>query len=182
MIEHSTIRSGHAAQNAVLETERLLLRPHVMEDVEALEVFLGDPVAMEFYPATLDRRGVEQWISRNIERYQRDGFGKWAVVLKKSGEVIGSCGLALQEVEGRDEIEVGYNVLRSLWGQGIATEAACACIEHSFQKLGFERVIAMIRPGNLRSRRVAEKTGMACEKVVFWRGYDHCVYGKDKTT
>lgn len=166
---------GHGV---ILETSRLILRRHVIEDADALQVVLGDPEAMEFYPAALDRHGVEEWIARNVERYQHDGFGKWAVVLKSTGEVVGSCGCALQEVEGRNEIEVGYNVRRDLWGNGYATEAARACTEYAFRELGAIRVISMIRPENLRSIRVAEKNGMVCEKIIFWRDYDHCIYAR----
>ena len=164
----------------ILETVRLVLRPHEMADADALERFLSDPVAMEFYPAPLDRRGVEEWIRRNQDRYSRDGFGKWAMVLKSTGEVGGSCGLVIQEVEGRREIEVGYNVRRDLWGQGYATEAAGALIDYAFGKLDAKRVIAMIRPENRNSIRVAEKNGMVLEKTVFWRDYDHCVYFKER--
>jgi ribosomal-protein-alanine N-acetyltransferase len=163
-------------QSVILETELLILRKHVPGDADALEAVLGDPVAMEFYPAALDRRGVEEWITRNVERYARDGFGKWAMVVKSSGEVGGSCGCALQEVEGRSEIEVGYNVRRDLWGKGYGTEAARACTDYAFAKLGAGRVISMIRPENLRSIRVAEKNGMVRVKTIFWRGYDHCIY------
>jgi RimJ/RimL family protein N-acetyltransferase len=169
-----------AAAESVLETERLLLRSHVIGDADGLEAVLGDPVAMEFYPAPLDRRGVEEWIIRNVERYQRDGFGKWAMVVKSTGEMGGSVGCALQEVEGRNEIEVGYNVRRDLWGRGYATESARACMEYGFNQLGAKRVISMIRPPNLPSRRVAEKNGMTCAKIILWRDYEHCVYVKEK--
>src|SRR5690349_16523151 len=134
----SSRKAGDADRDVMLETERLLLRPHVAADAEALDAILGDPVAMEFYPAPLDRHGVEEWIRRNQERYARDGFGKWAMVLKETGEVGGSCGCALQDVEGRDQIEVGYNVRRDLWGRGYATEAARACMEYAFAKLGVD--------------------------------------------
>lgn len=139
---------------------------------------LGDPVAMQFYPAAFDRAGVGTWISRNQQRYIHDGFGLWAMVLKTSGEVIGDCGCVVQEVDGQKEIEVGYHVRRDLWGMGYATEAAKACVEYAFS-LGAKRVISMIRPENLQSRRVAEKNGLTCERVIFWRGYEHCVYLKD---
>jgi RimJ/RimL family protein N-acetyltransferase len=162
----------------VLETARLNLRRHNHGDVEALLAVLGDPVAMEFYPATLGRRAVEEWISHTLEHYQRNGYGKWAMILKSSGELIGSCGCVLQEVEGRDEIEVGYNVRRDRWGHGFATEAARACTAYAFHSLGVKRVISMIRPENLRSIRVAEKNGMIREKIVFWRSYDHCIYAR----
>jgi [ribosomal protein S5]-alanine N-acetyltransferase len=178
-----TPRSGTAAvaEGLVLETSRLLLRKLTLEDAEALELCLGDPIAMEFYPAPLDRQGVEGWIERNLGRYERDGHGLWAMVLKGSSQVIGDCGCVMQEVEGSNGVEVGYHVRRDLWGRGYATEAARACMEYAFGKLGARRVISMIRPPNLSSRRVAEKNGMVCEKIILWRDYEHCVYAKENS-
>jgi RimJ/RimL family protein N-acetyltransferase len=121
------------------------------------------------------------WIGRNCERYRRDGHGLWAMLLKQSGELIGDCGCTLQEVEGKNEVEVGYHVRRDLWGNGYATEAALACMEYAFAKLGAERVISIIRPENVPSRRVAEKNGLVCDKIVFWRGYEHCIYAMSKS-
>jgi [ribosomal protein S5]-alanine N-acetyltransferase len=163
-------------RRVILETSRLLLRELVPQDADALEKVLGDPVAMQYYPAAFDRKTVEEWIGRNRNRYERDGHSLWAMILKESGELIGDCGCALQEVEGRNEIEIGYHTRRDLWGNGYASEAAQACKEYAFHQLGARRVISMIRPENQQSRRVAEKNGMTCEKVVFWHGYDHCVY------
>jgi RimJ/RimL family protein N-acetyltransferase len=163
-------------QSLILETPRLLLRRYTLADTNALLPVLGDAVAMEFYPAPFDRQGVEDWITRSLERYRRDGHGLWAMVLKDSGEVIGDCGCTMQEVEGRKHVEIGYHVRRDLWGNGYATEAAQACKDYAFRTLGAPRVISMIRPENIRSRRVAEKNGMTCEKTVFWRDYDHCIY------
>ncbi|HZS29539.1 MAG TPA: GNAT family N-acetyltransferase [Candidatus Angelobacter sp.] len=53
-------------------------------------------------------------------------------------------------------------------------------MEYAFAKIGAERVISMIRPENVQSRRVAEKNGLVCEKIVFWHGYDHCIYARSK--
>ena len=164
----------------MLETGRLRLREFVPQDADALAAVLGDPVAMQYYPSALDRRGVEEWIGKNIGRYQRDGYGLWAMVLKDSGQLIGDCGCTLQEVEGKNHVEVGYHVRRDLWGNGYATEAAQACMDYAFVRLGASRVISMIRPENVQSRRVAEKNGLVCEKVIFWRGYDHCIYAKSR--
>lgn len=164
----------------ILETARLQLRKFTLDDVAALEAVLGDPVAMQWYPAPLNREGVRSWIEGNLRRYQNDGHGLWAMVLKSSGEVIGDCGCVMQEVENRREVEVGYHVRRDLWGNGYATEAARACMDYAFQEIGTRRVISMIRPENHNSLRVAEKNGLTCEKVVFWRGYDHCIYAKER--
>ena len=60
------------------------------------------------------------------------------------------------------------------------TEAARACMDYAFARLGATWVISMVRPENVASRRVAEKNGMVSEKIIFWRGYDHCVYAKHR--
>jgi RimJ/RimL family protein N-acetyltransferase len=79
-------------------------------------------------------------------------------------------------VDETDEIEIGYHVRRDLWGRGYASEAARACREHGFSRLGAERLVSLIRPENLPSRRVAEKTGLSLWKEVTWRELPHCVY------
>lgn len=167
-------------QGVILETARLLLREFTPDDIAALERVLGDPVAMQWYPAPFNREGVKVWIQRNMDRYQRDGHGLWAMVLRSTGELIGDCGCGVQEVEGKKEVEIAYHVRRDLWGKGYAPEAARACMEYAFNRLGAPRLISMIRPENTNSRRVAEKNGLTCEKVVFWHGYDHCIYAKDR--
>src|ERR1700682_4015426 len=133
----------------ILETERLLLREFVSEDLDALAVVLSDAATMRYYPAPLDRAGVAAWIERNRRRYLEAGHGLWAMVLKSSGEVVGDCGLTRQRVDGVDEIELGYHVRRDLWGRGYAPEAARACRDYGFVRLGAERLISLIRPENL---------------------------------
>jgi [ribosomal protein S5]-alanine N-acetyltransferase len=161
---------------AILETERLLLREFVPSDVDALAAVISDPETMRFYPQPRDRAGVESWIERNRRRYRDDGHGLWAMILKSSGDVIGDCGLTRQTVDGVDEIEIGYHVRRDLWGRGFAPEAAGVCRDYGLGHLGAEHLIALIRPENLPSRRVAEKIGLSLWKEVMWRDLPHCVY------
>jgi len=160
----------------ILETSRLILREFVPADANGLALVLSDAETMRFYPAPLDGAGVEQWIRRNLERYRNHGHGLWAMVLKSSGELAGDCGLTLQDVEGGSEVEIGYHVRRALWGQGLATEAARACRDFGFARLPVERMISLIRPENLPSRRVAENSGMTVWKHIEWRGLPHVVY------
>lgn len=164
----------------ILETTRLRLREFTPADADALERIIGDPLAMRYYASPFDRKGVETWIARNRDRYSREGHGLWAMAFKDTDEVIGDCGCVLQEVEERPEVEIAYHVRRDLWGNGYATEAARACMEYAFTKIGAARVISMIRPENLSSRRVAEKNGLMCQKIVFWHGYDHCIYARSR--
>jgi [ribosomal protein S5]-alanine N-acetyltransferase len=160
----------------ILETDRLILREFQLDDVDALARILSDAETMRFYPLHFDRKEVEDWIDRNRRRYTKDGHGLWAVVLKSSGELIGDCGLTVQDVEGSNEIEIGYHVRRDLWGQGFATEAARACRDYGFTNLGFSRLVSIIRPENFASRRVAEKNDMIVWKEVTRVNSLHLVY------
>ncbi|HEY1939808.1 MAG TPA: GNAT family N-acetyltransferase [Candidatus Angelobacter sp.] len=164
----------------IVETARLCLREFTLQDADALEAVLGDPVTMQYYPAAFDRAEIDNWIRRNRARYANDGFGLWAMLLKDSGELIGDCGCFIRDLEGNVEFEMGWHVRRDLWGRGYATEAARHCIEYAFSRLGARRIIALVRPENRSSCKVAEKIGMSCERMILWREYDHCIYVKQK--
>jgi len=97
-------------------------------------------------------------------------------------ELIGDCGIILQQVEGERFYEIGYHLRRDFWGQGLATEAAVACRDWAFAHLKTDRLISLIRPENLSSRRVAERNGMTVWKEVNWRGLLHCVYSIERAT
>lgn len=160
----------------IIETARLALREFLPDDLDALAEVLSDAETMRFYPAPLDHAAVTDWIARNRRRYEQDGFGLWAIILRSSGELIGDCGLIRQVVDGAEEVEIGYHVRRDLWRNGLATEAAQACRDYGFAKLPVNRLISLIRPENRPSRRVAEKNGMSLRKEVLWRGFPHMVY------
>jgi [ribosomal protein S5]-alanine N-acetyltransferase len=160
----------------ILQTKRLSLREFEPEDVDALAMILSDPETMRYYPAPFDRAGVADWIQRNRIRYASDGYGLWAMILNSTNELIGDCGLVRQSVDGVDEVEIGYHMRRDLWGQGYASEAARACRDYGFANLGVIRLISLIRPENLASRRVAEKNGMTIWKEVTRANLLHYVY------
>jgi RimJ/RimL family protein N-acetyltransferase len=164
----------------ILETTRLRLREFTPQDVDGLLLVLSDPETMRYYPAPYDLAGVEQWIERNRQRYQDDGVGLWAMEPLATQELIGDCGITLQQVEGEWLYEIGYHLRRDLWGQGLATEAAVACRDWAFAHLKTDRLISLIRPENLPSRRVAERNGMTIWKEVNWRGLRHSVYSVEK--
>jgi len=175
----------------ILQTTRLLLREFTPQDADALALVISDPETMRYYPAPYDRAGVEHWIERNRQRYQDDGVGLWAMELKniqdsdvqgfESHTMIGDCGITRQQVAGEYLYEIGYHLRRDFWGQGLATEAAIACRDWAFAHLKTERLISLIRPENLPSRRVAERNGMTFWKEVNWRGLQHCVYSIEKS-
>ena len=107
----------------LLETKRLLLREMNPDDFQALFQVLGDPETMWHYPYTFDGKHVRDWIERNMNRYRKDGFGLWAVCLKDTSELIGDCGLTLQNINGEMLPEIGFHIRRDCQRKGYANEA-----------------------------------------------------------
>jgi RimJ/RimL family protein N-acetyltransferase len=150
------------------QTPRLTLRPLRHDDLDRLSALLGDADALVNWGPPLDRAGARDWILRNLARYETDGFGRCAVELRSTGELIGDCGLIRTTVEGTDEVELGWIVRRAHWGHGFATEAAAAWRDVAFAALGLKRIVSMVAEDNIASRRVAEKLGMTVERRVVW--------------
>jgi len=162
----------------IAETDRLILRHFHVVDAVAMERVFCDPEVMQFSSGVKSSQWVEQWLRGCLEDYfQKWGFGLWAVVNKRSAEVIGFCGLTrFPDVGGQPETEIGYRLARKHWGHGFATEAACAVRDYGLNRLGFSRLISIIDPKNIASIRVAEKTGLRFEKEVIFRGFLDSVY------
>ena len=161
----------------VLKTGLLELREMTLDDLADLHAVFSDPIAMRYYPQPFTRKMTTSWIEWNLRNYKQYGFGLWAVIHIEDKRLIGDCGLTIQRVDGIDELEIGYHILRSYWGQGLATRGAMACRDYAFDKLKSERVISWMNPANTASRRVAEKAGMHLEKETFdSRGKPAVVY------
>ena len=161
---------------AHIETTRLLLRRLTRDDVDAIFAIIGDPIAMQYYPRTFTREDAAEWIDRNLSRYEKDGYGWLAIVLKSSGEVIGDCGLSWQLADEEPVLELGYHLRRDHWGHGYATEAAQACMEYAFCVLKLDRLVSLIKPENIPSRRVAERNRMSADREVMHAGEPHLLY------
>jgi [ribosomal protein S5]-alanine N-acetyltransferase len=139
----------------ILTTARLTLRELTDVDADALHEILGDPVAMEHYPAPKTRDETLGWIRWARTSYAENGFGLWAVERTSDGAFLGDCGPMLQPVEGASVPEIGYHIVRRDWGHGYATEAAAAVRDLVLGPLGFDRVVSIVDPANVASRRVA---------------------------
>jgi len=146
-------------------TERLLLRPMELGDLDAFAPVVGDPYAMRFYPKPFDRASARTWIERMQERYERDGFGLLAVVERATGEMIGDCGPAVQQTGHGTFVELGWHIRLDRQGHGFATEAGQACRDESWKVLDVDRLISIIRPENVPSWSVARALGFHP-----WRG------------
>lgn len=151
---------------AILETERLLLREFVLDDLPEFFRLASDPDVTRYTGDgcnTLEeaRQGM---IDRPLRDYRVHGFGRWAVVLKSTGKVIGFAGL--KYLEESAEVDLGYRFFKEHWGQGLATEAARAILNFGITELKLHRIIGIADVENKASRRVLEKVGMRWERIT----------------
>jgi RimJ/RimL family protein N-acetyltransferase len=101
---------------------------------------------------------------------------QFAIIHRADNRLIGYCGFFHQQVDGTEEIEIGYRFDPDYWSRGLATEAAQAVRDHAFRDLKLQRVISLIHPDNAPSCRVAEKNGMKIEKKTVFRGFPTLVF------
>ncbi len=144
----------------ILETKRLYLRELTTADLPSLSAILQDEDVMYAYEHAFSDQEVNDWLQKQLQRYQRDGFGLWAVLCKSDDQFIGQCGITLQNCDGIWVKEVGYLFAKAYWHQGYATEAAQACCQYAFEHLHTDEVYAIIRDTNQASIHVALRLGM----------------------
>ena len=85
------------------------------------------------------------------------------------------------DINGAKETEVGYVLARDYWGKGLATEAARACRDYGFERLGFDRLISVIQPGNVASQHVAMKNAMRYERDELINGIGARIYSIERS-
>ena len=167
-----------------LETERLVLREFIIDDWTAVLAYQSDPLYLRYYP-WLDRTpgNVRSFINMFLDWQRERPRTKFqlAVILKENEQLIGTCGIRINNVELR-EANIGYELNSQFWGNGYATEAALAILRFGFEDLGMHRIIANTLAVNKSSARVLEKLGMRLEaqelEKEFFKGrwYDGLTY------
>lgn len=158
----------------ILSTARLDLREMTDDDLPALRRTLHDPLAMVAYEGAFGDDESLAWLRRMQQRYADDGFGLWAVVLRETGEMIGQCGITLQQIDDDTVTEVGYLFERAHWHRGYALEAASACRDWAFEILDIAELYAKVRSTNVASMNVAIRLGMTVRRTftTHYRGVD----------
>jgi [ribosomal protein S5]-alanine N-acetyltransferase len=149
-----------------IETARLILREFTHADAPYMLRQLNEPSFIE----NIADRGVrtlaqaERYLENGpLASYQLNGFGFWAVVEKSSGEIIGMCGLVKRP--SLDYVDLGYAFLPGYTGQGYAFEAGQACTLAAQRDFALPRLLAIVNPGNMASRRLLEKLAFAFARM-----------------
>lgn len=152
-----------------LETPRLLLRDWQDADTPVFAAMNADPRVMEFFPAPLTDEESAAFLGRLRAELASEPFGPYAVERREDGALLGYVGLHRVSFEGplHNQIEIGWRLRFDAWGQGYASEAATACLQHA-ATLGISPVYAFTTLTNLRSQRVMQRLGMQ-----FVEEFDH---------
>jgi ribosomal-protein-alanine N-acetyltransferase len=151
----------------IIETERLILRPFQLGDEEAL-------FAMNTHPDVIRYAGNTPFASLEMARdtltnvifkdYEVRGYGRFALVLKETGNVVGFSGV--KYIADIEETELGYRLMPEHWGKGLATESAVASIDFARDTLGLKRLVALVHPDNHGSSKVVGKLGFGLERKI----------------
>src|SRR5581483_11603608 len=149
-----------------LETERLLLRPFVEDDFDAVLAMRSDPEVFRYLynePPTADE--TREFLRMKIANASLSEEGQWlgaAVTLRETGELVADVVLKWESVEHRQG-EIGYIVHPAHQGHGYAAEATLPFIRFAFETLGLHRIVGRLDARNAASARVLEKLGMRRE-------------------
>jgi ribosomal-protein-alanine N-acetyltransferase len=145
-----------------LLTERLVMRRWRDSDLEPFAGLNADPEVMEHFPATLSRAESDAFVARIEARFERDGYGLWALEVAETGRFIGYTGLAPHTFPAHftPAVEVGWRLPRLAWGHGFATEAARAALAFGFERARLEEIVSFTATTNVRSQAVMRRLGM----------------------
>lgn len=170
-----------ADPSIVLETERLVLRHLRRQDVDRAMRVWCTPEVIAFMPAGRHPEKLRRHIEAEVAVPYKERPAITYLACFVGEEMVGDVGLVEKQVDGVDEVELVYVVHPDYWGRGYASEAARAMCGHAFDTLGLERLIALIKPGNAASMRVAEKAGFTLERdTVRPSGATMHVYGRQR--
>ncbi len=162
-------------------SKRLQFRALSENDIESwLEFFNGNErLAFLGIDVTKDYlKLATEWISKQLERYQTDGFGHLAVIEKSSGAFIGMGGILVRELDGEKVFEIAYSLKPAYWNQGFGTEIASQIKKFGKQNQIADSFISIIHKENSASMYVARKNGMRILRETNFMGMDVFVFGE----
>lgn len=160
----------------IIETPRLLLRKKVVEDAPFFFELNSDPLVTQYTGdgAFKNIQEAEEIVKYVIGQYEKNGYGRWLVAEKETGEPLGWCGLKYHD--DTQETDLGYRFMQKYWGKGYATEAALACIDYGFKILKLNRIYGQAMKENVNSINVLKKVGMTYLREDLCVGHDSYVY------
>jgi len=157
-------------------TARLAAERLTPEHFAAIRAMDSDPAYMALLGGVRDVPKTQAYMDRNLKHWDDYGFGCWVLRDARDGEVAGRCIIRHLDVEGTDEVELGYGFHPRYWGQGLATEIAKELLRIGREKLGIASLVAITMRANRGSQRVLEKAGLVYERDIVHDGVTHMLY------
>ena len=153
-------RKEPAGNMPMLETERLILRALSADDADSLHRISNEPNVRLYLwdDEPILEATVKSLIEQSDRMFSKERIGVFGIRMHGREDLLGFCGFV--RLEGMEESELWYELTQEVWGRGLATEAARACVRYAFEDVGMERVIAGADAPNTASLRVIEKLGM----------------------
>jgi RimJ/RimL family protein N-acetyltransferase len=160
----------------ILETERLIIREHVLSDAPFFFTLNSNYNVVKYTEDSSFKtiEEAEKIVQYVINQYKENGYGRWLVAEKETGNPIGWCGLKFHT--DTKETDIGYRLLESAWGKGYATESAKACIDYGFKHFNLNRIIGDAMKENTASINVFKKLGMTYLKDSLLDNIESVVY------
>ncbi len=149
------------------------LRPVHHADLRRMD---SDEKMMATLGGIRDHAGTAEYLARNLDHWAEHGFGIWMLRDIETGTMMGRAVLRHLEIDGVDEIEVGYGFLPEFWGRGLATEIARACVRIGVEGLRLPSLVAITLTSNRGSRRVLEKAGLLYQRDIVHAGLPHALF------
>lgn len=153
-------RKVPAGNKPMLETERLLLRPLSTDEVDSLHR-ISNETNVRLYlwdDEPVSETTIEGLIAQSDRMFSEERIGVFGIRMRGREDLLGFCGFV--RLGGMEESELWYELTQEVWGRGLVTEAAWACVRYAFEEVGMERVLAGADAPNTASLRVIEKLGM----------------------
>lgn len=160
-----------------LESGRLRYRSLAIDDYEALLPFFKSKEATRYYRLKEPPEATcKAWIERQLQRYEKDGYGLCALIEKTTNQLVGQCGLLKQVVDDTEELEIGYLLIPAFWSRGFAAEAARFFRDFAFERQMAPSIISIIDTGNINSQKVAYNNGMKIDKETKFKDMQVYIY------
>jgi RimJ/RimL family protein N-acetyltransferase len=153
------------------QSKRLSFRKVKSSDYAHWLPFHEEPLSRQYWSGLPENPKVacDVQFKAIFKRYEEGLGGMNALILKSENRLVGLCGLLVQEVDGQQELEIGYSILPEAWSNGIATEAAQKCKEVAFKNKWSPSLISIIHVDNVPSQKVALKNGMQLDKTTTYK-------------
>ena len=163
------------------ESERLIFRKLTKNDIESWTEFFENNDRLKFLglpDISKDKTEIAtEWIERQLERYEKEGFGHLAAIEKSTGEFIGMGGILPRIILEQNEFEIAYSLKPKFWKQGFGTEIANQMRKYGFENAISSKFISIIATENLDSIKVAKKNGMKIIHEMEYSGMKVYVFG-----